>query len=186
MNGTGKLAAALSVLGLAACGSMGSDDEPVPVAAPGYISAIAELRDAQGNYKGAARFTQLSNNSIRVRIDAENLPAGAHGAHLHDIGVCAPPDFSSAGSHWNPTDADHGFDNPAGKHKGDLPNLLIGADGRGMLEYTIDRASLGGEPYRLLDENGAAVVVHARADDMRTDPAGDSGPPIACGVIRPA
>jgi Cu-Zn family superoxide dismutase len=113
-----------------------------------------------------------------------NMAAGAYGAHIHTTGRCDGPGFESAGGHWNPTDHQHGKDSPRGMHKGDLPNLLIGADGRGTMEVTIPQASIGGPVNRLLDADGAALVIHASADDYRTDPSGNSGARIACGVFR--
>ncbi len=112
------------------------------------------------------------------------MSPGSYGAHLHAVGRCDPPGFESAGPHWNPTGQKHGKDNPAGMHKGDLPNLLVGTDGRGSFEYTIPNAGLSGMlPNRLIDGDGAAVVIHASADDYRTDPSGNSGARIACGVL---
>jgi Cu-Zn family superoxide dismutase len=122
-------------------------------------------------------------DGIRIRIDATGLAAGSYGAHVHAVGRCDPPDFASAGPHWNPTGAEHGKNNPRGMHKGDLPNLLVGADGRGTLEMTVSGASLGGGNLNMLDADGASVVIHERADDYRTDPSGNSGGRRACGVF---
>jgi Cu-Zn family superoxide dismutase len=112
------------------------------------------------------------------------MPSGTYAAHVHTTGACNPPDFTSAGPHWNPTGAQHGKDNPAGMHKGDLPNLIVGANGRGSLEFVIAATTLTGGPDALLDADGAALVVHAQADDYRSDPAGNAGARIACGVLR--
>jgi Cu-Zn family superoxide dismutase len=168
-------AAGVAMLTTTACAS-----NPAPVApAAAHSSASAQLLDTSGRAVGNATVTQVGD-SLRVAIEGVNLPSGAHGAHLHQTGLCTPPDFASAGPHWNPTGHQHGKDNPAGMHKGDLPNILIGTDGRGSLEYTIPMVSLAG----LLDNDGAALVVHAKADDYRTDPSGESGGRIACGVLR--
>jgi superoxide dismutase, Cu-Zn family len=112
-------------------------------------------------------------------VQAEGLPPGAHGIHVHAVGRCEAPEFTTAGPHWNPTDRKHGRDNPDGAHHGDLPNIQIGADGRGSLNFVIPSASFA----QLFDSDGAALVVHATADDYRTDPSGNSGGRIACGVI---
>ena len=115
-----------------------------------------------------------------LHVQAQGLPPGTHGIHIHAVGRCEAPDFQSAGPHWNPTSRQHGRDNPQGAHHGDLPNITIGADGRGMLHADVAGASWA----ELLDADGAAVVIHATADDYRTDPSGNSGGRIACGVIQ--
>ena len=169
-------------LGLAGCagGAYGTDaDNGAPVMA----SATADLRDASGRAMGTATATQ-AGDAIRIRVDGLNLPAGAHGAHVHMTGQCTAPGFESAGGHWNPTGADHGKDNPAGMHKGDLPNILIGTNGGGTLEYSIPDAGVSGSGGAMLDADGAAMVIHAGPDDYRTDPSGNSGARIACGVFR--
>ncbi|WP_245409628.1 superoxide dismutase family protein [Allosphingosinicella vermicomposti] len=170
-------AAALSMTMLGACAR--TDMAPAPVPAPGPSMVSANLMDANGRAMGTASVTQVGD-SLRVAIDGMNLSPGAHGVHIHQVGLCTPPGFESAGPHWNPTNHQHGKDNPAGMHKGDLPNVLIGADGRGLIEYTVPMASLA----NLMDADGASIVVHATADDYRTDPSGNSGGRIACGVLR--
>lgn len=112
------------------------------------------------------------------------MPTGTYGAHVHSTGRCDAPGFESAGAHWNPTNHQHGKDNPVGMHKGDLPNLVIGSNGRGLMEVTLPNASLAGSVNPLMDADGAALVIHASADDYRTDPSGNSGSRIACGVLR--
>ena len=153
---------------------------PSSAAAP---TAAAEARNVLGETKARVTASQLGD-TIRVRIDAFGMPRGTYAAHVHSVGACSPPEFTSAGPHWNPTGAQHGKNNPAGMHKGDLPNLTVGADGRGSLEYAIAAATLTGGSSPLLDADGAAVVIHAQADDYRSDPAGNAGPRMACGVFR--
>lgn len=147
--------------------------------APSAAGANASLADAAGAPRGAATLVETSAG-LEVRITGEGLPTGTHGVHLHAVGRCDPPDFQSAGAHWNPTMKQHGHDNPQGAHAGDLPNLVIGADGRGEVRFTVPQSTLAS----LLDADGAAVVVHANADDYRTDPSGNSGGRIACGVVE--
>jgi Cu-Zn family superoxide dismutase len=146
-------------------------------------SAAADARDRMGLSKAVGTATE-SGDGIRLQIAASNLAAGAYGVHLHTTGRCDSPGFESAGGHWNPTSHQHGKDSPRGMHKGDLPNLLIGADGRGTMEVTLPQVSIRGGVNPLLDTDGAALVIHAAADDYRTDPSGNSGARIACGVFR--
>ena len=111
-------------------------------------------------------------------VDASGLTRGVHGVHIHETGKCEGPAFASAGAHWNPTMKMHGRDNPMGAHEGDLPNLMIGTDGRGSISIDVP-----GTSAQLLDADGAAVVIHADPDDYKTDPSGNSGGRIACGVL---
>ena len=143
--------------------------------------ARAEIRNAAGDRVATA--TAADEGGLRVRVEAAGMAAGTYGVHVHAVGRCDPPDFASAGSHWNPTTRQHGRLNPMGPHFGDLPNLEVGADGRGIVELSIPGAALrlGGQP--VLDADGAAVVIHANPDDYRTDPSGNSGARIACGVL---
>lgn len=140
--------------------------------------ASAALADSAGRPVGRATVREVTGG-LRVTLDVRGLPAGTHGAHLHTIGACTPPDFASAGPHWNPANTKHGSMNPMGPHAGDLPNLIVGRDGRGTLGVVLAGATLDG----LLDADGGAMVVHATADDLMTDPSGNSGGRIACGVL---
>ena len=167
--------------GVAGCNM--ADRSVTPAGEPVMTSATADARTAAGMLGARATTTQMGD-SIRVRLEAMGMPRGTYAAHIHTTGVCAPPDFSSAGPHWNPTGQQHGRNNPAGMHKGDLPNLTVGTDGRGSFEYTIPGAWLRGGPSPMLDADGAAVVIHAQADDYRSDPAGNAGARMACGVFR--
>lgn len=160
--------------GLAGC-TTSTEVSPV-AAAPS--EAVASLVDGSNVGKGTATVT-LSGGQLRLVVDAVGLAPGAHGLHVHTTGQCTPPDFASAGPHWNPTGAVHGAQAPGGPHGGDLPNLIAGTDGRGRVEATIGTGSMSA----LLDSDGAAVVLHANADDYRTDPSGNSGGRIACGVL---
>lgn len=141
--------------------------------------ARAELRDASGRIVARAMMRE-DQGGLRVVVDASGVSAGVHGVHIHAVGRCDPPGFESAGPHWNPTGREHGRANPQGAHLGDLPNLTVGSDGRGRLDFTVPSAELRGA----LDGDGAAIVIHATADDNRTDPSGNSGARIACGVLR--
>lgn len=169
-----------AALALSACAAEREPIDPIDPIAPTMLTA--DVRSPDGVTLARATVTE-SGDSLRVRVEAEALPPGAYGAHIHQTGRCDPPGFESAGGHWNPTNRAHGKDDPDGMHKGDLPNLLVGTDGRGSFEFTIPAASIAGRPNPVLDGDGAAVVVHAGADDYRTDPSGNSGARIGCGVL---
>lgn len=172
---------ALSLVALAGCAMSGSK----PAESASAQVARAELRDAGGAPRGSATAT-ATDGGVRLVIDASGLPAGAHGFHVHSIGKCDSPDFATAGPHWNPAGKMHGRDSPGGMHMGDLANLIAGTDGSGRLEVTIAGANISGGATALLDGDGAALVIHAGADDYKTDPSGNSGARIACGVFAAA
>ena len=145
------------------------------------------LVNASGQSIGTVRAWQTTGG-VTFRIDATGLPHGVHGLHLHAVGRCDPPGFTSAGPHWNPASRKHGLNNSAGPHAGDLRNVTVAANGALGETVTLSGASLTappGTPGALLDADGAALVLHAQADDYVTDPSGDSGARIACAVIQP-
>jgi Cu-Zn family superoxide dismutase len=177
------MAAAIAALSACAGTRDGGGGDAMADAGSAPVPLAAELRDRSGAARAQAR-VEPAGDSLRVRVEAAGLAPGAYGAHIHSVGRCDAPDFASAGPHWNPTGVKHGKDNPQGMHKGDLPNLLVGADGRGSFEYTVPNATIEGRgPNPVLDADGAALVIHAAADDFRTDPSGNSGARIACGVL---
>ena len=146
-------------------------------------AAVAHLVDEKGQAVGNAVII-LDNGGLRLLLDVMGLPAGDKAVHIHEVGRCEPPSFESAGGHFNPTKAEHGTSNPRGPHAGDLPDLIVGPDGKGHLEFSIKRVTLDRKAAgSLLDADGSAIVVHERADDKRTDPDGNSGARLACGVI---
>ena len=154
-----------------------------PVDKNASLVARAPIKTADGKDVGEAIVAQ-GNGELLVLVEASGLPEGVHGAHIHMTGKCEGPDFKSAGGHWNPADAQHGLENPQGAHKGDLANLTVDRLGKGTLESTIRDATLQGGPNSLMDADGAAFIVHEGADDQKTDPSGDSGSRIACGVFQ--
>ncbi len=145
-------------------------------------TATAQVVNAQGQSVGTANLVQIGD-VVRVVFEAKGLPPGQHGVHIHEIGKCEAPGFETAGGHFNPDRKQHGALNPQGSHAGDLPNLTVAADGTGRLETATKQISLLSGPSSLFDSDGSALVVHASPDDFRTDPTGNSGARIACGVI---
>lgn len=166
-------------IGLAATAMLAGCATMAPPA--GGDSASAALAEPGGRVTGRATVTQEARGA-RVLVEVEGMAPGIYGAHIHRTGRCEGPAFDSAGAHWNPTGQRHGFRNPSGRHRGDLPNLTVGADGRGRLAFTIRAARVRGEAG-VLDADGAAIMIHAQRDDYRTDPSGNSGARIACGVL---
>jgi Cu-Zn family superoxide dismutase len=154
---------------------------PVGVLAAG--PAHATLKDAQGKEVGAATFT-AGEGGVKLAVEVHGLPPGPHGIHVHGVGKCEAPEFKSAGPHFNPSQKKHGLENPAGHHEGDMPNLTVGPDGKGKLQATLDGVTLGAGSRSLFGPEGTALVVHADPDDEKTDPAGNSGARIACGVVQ--
>lgn len=153
-------------------------------AAPDLVTARADLRDRDGRSVGMATLTG-TEHGVRIEVQVTNLSAGRHGFHIHENGRCEPPDFSSAGGHFNPTSQRHGMENPSGPHGGDLPNIVADKDGNGSLTTVNPYLSLGaGAPNDLLRDGGTSVMIHAGPDDYFTDPAGDSGARIVCGVVE--
>ena len=169
---------ALALLGATACARQEAEVEPP---SGDVVPATIELRDPGGRL--LANATVVDSGGVRVRVEAAGLVAGTYAVHLHETGLCEPPDFASAGPHWNPRGRQHGRLNPEGPHLGDLPNLNVGAGGAGTIEFAIGGASLRRGDDALLDRDGAALVVHAGPDDYRTDPSGNSGARLACGVV---
>ena len=159
----------------------------VALAAPSTVLAQATgssavLMNASGQTVGTAQLSETAAG-VRVAVSAQGLPAGVHGIHIHAVGTCTPPDFASAGGHFNPTAAQHGLRNPAGAHAGDLPNMTVAANGTASYATSTARVTLGAGAASLFDADGSALVIHADPDDEVTDPTGNSGGRIACGVI---
>lgn len=148
-------------------------------------NAKADLLDAQGKSVGIADFRQTPEG-VQMVLSVSGLSAGPHGIHIHAIGQCTPPDFKSAGGHFNPEGKKHGIQNSEGAHAGDLPNLKIGEDGTAEIDTILHQVSLEEGKDSLLQPEGTALVIHAAQDDEKTDPSGNSGDRIACGVITRA
>lgn len=159
---------------LAGCASTPADKGP--------LSGEAVLKDKAGTQVGVATLIQTPDG-VRIAVTAYRMPPGTHGLHVHAVGLCEPPEFTSAGAHFNPGSKQHGRLNPAGAHAGDLPNLVVAASGEGGIDVTTKAFTLAGGTISLFGEKGTSLVVHANADDEKTDPTGNSGARIACGVI---
>jgi len=145
-------------------------------------SAHADIVNAQGQKIGTAEI-RPSGSGVRIDVSVSQLPPGTHGIHIHNVGKCDGPDFASAGPHFNPTSKKHGKDNPEGPHAGDLPNLEVNAGGEGKASVVDPNASFREGSNSIFHDGGTALVIHANADDYKTDPSGSSGARIACGVI---
>lgn len=151
-------------------------------ASPGATGASAALADANGVVKGTAMFVEGAGG-VRVTVQASGMEPGEKGIHIHTVGKCEGPKFTSAGAHWNVSGATHGTESQNGPHIGDLPNITIGATGTGMYDGLLGGATLTGE-NALLDPDGSAIMIHAKADDYKTDPSGASGDRLVCGVVK--
>lgn len=145
-------------------------------------TAKAELRNAQGEVVGMATLTE-GPHGVKISLEAFKLPTGRHGFHIHEAGKCDPPDFMSAKGHFNPRGKKHGLMSREGAHAGDLPNLVVGPDGTVRVEVYAAHVPLGEGNDSLFHSGGTALVIHANPDDEMTDPAGNAGSRIACGVI---
>lgn len=170
------LSALIASLALAGCQTM---DE-----APASLVGEASLMAADGTPAGTARLFD-TGSEVTLSVSLSAIPQGTHGVHLHTTGACEAPNFTSAGGHLNPTGREHGFENPQGAHLGDLPNAMVDASGNATVSATL-RGTPATVLQQIFDADGTAVVVHATADDYRTDPAGNSGGRIACGVLTRA
>jgi Cu-Zn family superoxide dismutase len=146
-------------------------------------NANAVLKDAQGKEVGTATLATTPSGTL-ITLELTAAPPGAHAFHIHTTGKCEPPKFESAGGHFNPDDSKHGFVNEGGPHAGDMPNIHVPDNGKFTVEVLNSLVNLSGE-NALLDDDGAALVIHGDGDDYKSDPAGHAGDRIACGVIQP-
>ncbi|MGL4543845.1 MAG: superoxide dismutase family protein [Polymorphobacter sp.] len=149
---------------------------------PPSLTTTVQLLGPNGELHGTATLSQ-TGSATRIQAVVSGLAPGSYAIHLHAVGKCEAPGFTTAGPHFNPTTHQHGTANPAGPHLGDLPNVAVGADGTGRIDALIAALQIRGGAVPLIDADGAAIVVHAGPDDYKTDPSGNSGARIACGAL---
>jgi len=142
-----------------------------------------DVKNAQGQSVGTAKITSAGKTGVKISFTGKNLPAGEHAFHFHAVSKCEGPAFTSAGGHFNPGGKKHGMQNPEGAHAGDMNNFTAKPDGTAKLTFVNPNVTLSDGPNSLFTNGGTALMIHAKADDMKSDPAGNAGDRIACGTI---
>ena len=153
------------------------------VFAKGSQPTTVDMQDAQGKSVGTATLSSAPQG-VKIKLNLQGLAPGEHAIHVHQNATCETPDFKSAGPHFNPDGKKHGLQNPEGPHAGDIPNITVNSKGKAKSTVIAPNVTLGDGPHSVFTNGGTALVIHAKADDGKTDPSGNSGDRIACGVIK--